>query len=102
METHPKPLVPIVRIGLHRRPMDEVENGPVTVHQAPSQRDDVRLRDIDGSQGQALAWRQPDRPKPLVKTRVVKLGEIHDNYGAWHRMFDAIRPVTDSEDIVSA
>src|SRR2546430_17068858 len=97
METHPKPLVPIVRIGLYRWPMDEVENGPVTVHQAPSQRDDVRLRDIDGSQGQALAWRQPDRPKPLVQPRVVKLGEIHDTSGPCPCLFHAIRPAKDIE-----
>src|SRR5213594_2110513 len=54
VKTDRNAFIPVVWICLHGRPMHKVQNGPVSVHEPASQRHEVRIRDIDSSQGQAL------------------------------------------------
>src|SRR5438552_12595411 len=78
MEEDPESLVTVVRIRTRCGRVHEVANAAVAVHQSAGEWSKVRVGYGEPSQCQALSWGKTDQAEPLVKSRVMKLGEVNE------------------------
>src|SRR5256885_14372089 len=78
IEADDDPLVPVVRICLLSRRVNEVRDVAVAVQEPARAFEDVPFRHVQRAEGQALPRRHADRQKPTTEKNVPELRAVAD------------------------